>query len=85
MMAFPKLWEKLFGSNGGTTLTPTVLPDAEAETKGAVTLNDVVTTGEQTLTEAVQNVVLTKLGVFSALESLITEYGGTVPTDESGS
>lgn len=80
-MAFPKLWEKLFGSNGGTTLTPTVLPDAEAETKGAVKLNDVVTTSQQTLSESVQEIVLTKLGVFSALETLITEYGGTVPSE----
>lgn len=84
-MAFPKLWEKLFGSNGSSTLTSTVLPDAAAETKGAVKLNDVVTTSQQTLSESVQEIVLTKLGIFSALETLITEYGGTVPTDESGS
>ena len=85
-MAFSKLWEKLFGSNDSSTLTSTVLPDAAAETKGAVKLNDVVTTSQQTLSESVQEIVLTKLGVFSALETLITEYGGTVPTSyESGS
>ena len=38
-----------------------------------------------TLAEAAQEKALTALGVFSALETLITEYGGTVPTDESGS
>lgn len=38
-----------------------------------------------TLAEAAQEKALTALGVFSALEILITEYGGTVPTDESSS
>lgn len=35
----------------------------------------------QTLSETVQTQVLTNLGVIDALEELITEYGGTVPTD----
>ena len=35
----------------------------------------------QTLSETVQTQVLTNLGVIDALEDLITEYGGTVPTD----
>ena len=34
----------------------------------------------QTLSETVQDQVLTNLGVISALEQLITENGGTVPT-----
>lgn len=34
----------------------------------------------QTLGESVQTQVLTNLGVIDALEELITEYGGTVPT-----
>lgn len=36
-----------------------------------------------TLTETAQNKALTALGVYSALETLITEYGGTVPTETS--
>lgn len=36
----------------------------------------------QTLGEHVQTQVLTNLGVIAALEELITEYGGTVPTSE---
>lgn len=80
-MAFPKLWEKLFGSSGSSTLTPSVLPDATDDAKGALTLSDVVTTKQQTLSEAVINQVLTNLGVYAALETLITEYGGTVPTE----
>lgn len=35
-----------------------------------------------TLTEAAKNKALTALGVYAALETLITEYGGTVPTSE---
>lgn len=38
-------------------------------------------TAAQTLTEAQQEQVLENLGVFDALASLITEYGGTVPTE----
>lgn len=82
-MAFPKLWEKLFGSSGSSTLTPSVLPDATDDAKGALTLSDVVTTKQQTLSEAVINQVLTNLGVYTALSTLITEYGGTVPTETS--
>lgn len=37
----------------------------------------------QTLGESVQTQVLTNLGVIDALEDLITEYGGTVPTSLS--
>lgn len=37
----------------------------------------------QTLEESVQTQVLTNLGVIDALEDLITEYGGTVPTSLS--
>ena len=37
----------------------------------------------QTLSETVQDQVLTNLGVISALEQLITENGGTVPTAAS--
>lgn len=81
-MAFPKLWEKLFGSGGSSTLTPSVLPDATNDAKGALKLSDVVTTKQQTFTEAVINQVLTNLGVYTALSTLITEYGGTVPTSE---
>lgn len=81
-MAFPKLWEKLFGSSGSSTLTPSVLPDATDDAKGALKLSDVVTTKQQTFTEAVINQVLTNFGVYAALETLITEYGGTVPTSE---
>lgn len=36
----------------------------------------------QTLTETVKNQVLTNLGVYEALTTLIQEYGGTVPTSE---
>lgn len=44
-------------------------------------VNDVVHISAQTLTEAQQEQVLQNLGVFDALASLITEYGGTVPTE----
>lgn len=46
-------------------------------------VNDVVHISAQTLTEAQQTQVLTNLGVIDALEDLITEYGGTVPTSLS--
>lgn len=36
----------------------------------------------QTLTNAVKDQVLTNLGVYEALTTLIQEYGGTVPTSE---
>ena len=37
----------------------------------------------QTLSETVQTQVLTNLGVIGVLKDLITEYGGTVPTDSN--
>lgn len=80
-MAFPRLWELLFGSSGGTTIQSERLPDASDEAKGAVTLTDVVPTSEQTLTDAQQLQALENLGVIDALEELITENGGTVPTE----
>lgn len=40
-----------------------------------------VSLNAQTLTEALQEQVLQNLGVFDALASLITEYGGTVPSE----
>ena len=82
-MAFPRLWELLFGSSGGTTIQSERLPDASDEAKGAVTLTDVVPTSEQTLTDAQQLQALKNLGVIDALEELITENGGTVPTSLS--
>lgn len=82
-MAFPRLWELLFGSSGGTTIQSERLPDASDEAKGAVTLTDVVPTSEQTLTDGQQLQALKNLGVIDALEDLITEYGGTVPTSLS--
>lgn len=42
-----------------------------------------VSLNAQTLSEAIQTQVLTNLGVIDALEELITEYGGTVPTSLS--
>lgn len=82
-MAFPRLWELLLGSIGGTTIQSERLPDASDEAKGAVTLTDVVPTSEQTLTEKQQTQALTNLGVIDALEDLITENGGTVPASLS--
>ena len=40
-----------------------------------------VGTKAQSLTDAQQEQALENLGVFDALASLITEYGGTVPTE----
>lgn len=82
-MAFPRLWELLFGSSGGTTILSQRLPDASDEAKGAVTLTDVVPTSEQTLTDAQQLQALKNLGVIDALEELTIENGGTVPTSLS--
>lgn len=88
-MAFPKFWEILFGSSGDKTILPERLPAATSTTKGAVTLgadggaakdSEVVKTTAQTLSSTVQEQVLENLGVTDALEDLITEYGGTVPT-----
>lgn len=42
-----------------------------------------VSLNAQTLSETIQTQVLTNLGVIDALEDLITEYGGTVPTSLS--
>lgn len=80
-MAFPRLWELLFGSSGGTTILSQRLPDASDEAKGAVTLTDVVPTSEQTLTDAQQLQALKNLGVIQAITELIQDNGGTVPTD----
>lgn len=80
-MAFPRLWDLLFGSSGGTTIQSERLPDASDEAKGAVTLTDVVPTSEQTLTDAQQLQALKNLGVIDALEELTIENGGTVPTE----
>ena len=65
------------------TVNASALPAATDTTAGAVKLADVVRTAAQSLSETVQTQVLTNLGVISAIEELITEYGGTVPTSLS--
>lgn len=76
-MAFPKLWEILFGTSGNKVLLPERLPDPTDTAKGAVKKADVVLTGDQTLTEEKQTTVLTNLGVIPAIEELTAEYTGT--------
>lgn len=66
-----------------TEINASALPAATDTTVGAVKLADVVRTAAQSLSETVQTQVLTNLGVISAIEELITEYGGTVPTSLS--
>lgn len=66
-----------------TSVKASALPAATDSVAGAVKLADVVRTAAQSLSETVQTQVLTNLGVISALEELITEYGGTVPTSLS--
>ena len=61
------------GTDDGKAVTPKKL------------LSNFVALFNQTLTEEKQEAVLENLGVFDAIETLITEYGGTVPTDESSS
>ena len=89
-MALPILLQKLFANAGvGPLLRTDILPSIPADklpaatdtTAGAVKLTDVLLTKAQTLTASIQEQVLTNLGVIDALEDLITEYGGTVPTD----
>ena len=54
-------------------------PEVDSKANDSV----VVKQTAQTLSETVQTQVLTNLGVISAIEELITEYGGTVPTSLS--
>lgn len=49
---------------------------------GAASDEEVLKTTKQTLSQSIIDQVLTNLGVYSALETLITEYGGTIPTSE---
>ena len=79
-MALPVLMQKLFeGAGAGPKLLRSILPTATKTEVGAVKLDDVVGTNTQTLTTTQQEQVLKNLGVFSALETLIKEYGGSVP------
>lgn len=80
-MAFPRLWEILFGSSGGTTILSDRLPAATDSAKGAVKKTEVVLTSAQELDENTQTQVLENLGVIDAITELIQESGGTVPTD----
>lgn len=91
-MALPILLQKLFANAGvGPLLRTDILPSISADklpaasdtTAGAVKLTDVLLTKAQTLTASIQEQVLTNLGVIDALEDLITENGGTVPTSLS--
>lgn len=82
-MAFPRLWEILFGSSGGSTILSDRLPAATDKAKGAVKTTEVVLTSEQNLDENTQTQVLDNLGVIQALTELIQENGGTVPTSLS--
>lgn len=65
------------------SIDASALPAATDSVAGAVKLADVVRTAVQSLSETVQTQVLTNLGVISAIEELIVEYGGTVPTSLS--
>lgn len=82
----PTFTGTLSGTNGTFTGTLSLNGDSVA-TQGDLALkaddNVVVKQTAQTLGESVQTQVLTNLGVIDALEDLITEIGGTVPTSLS--
>jgi hypothetical protein len=75
-MALPVLLRKLFDSDGaGSKLKESIMPDT------------VVKASEQTLADDAKAQARTNIDAVSesdlktALEELITEYGGTVPTE----
>lgn len=86
-----QVWSNIGLSNSSETVSGVIQiatnSDAQTGTNDTKAISPLkafanfVSLNAQTLTEAQQEQVLQNLGVFDALASLITEYGGTVPTE----
>ena len=84
-----QVWSNIGLSNSSETVSGVIQiatnSDAQTGTNNTKALSPLkafanfVSLNAQTLSETIQTQVLTNLGVFDALEELITEYGGTVP------
>ena len=70
-MAYPVFQQKLFQNDGGgDKLKPAIMPDEVVRSDKA-----------QTLTDAQKLQAATNIGLIESIDSLITSYGGTVPSD----